>query len=54
MAILVAIRRLPSMGIVDFGSLRSNMYVRMQHFVRRTTFVPFQRLFFGDVRRGFM
>jgi hypothetical protein len=54
LAILVAIRRLPSMGVVDSGSLRSDRYVRMQHFVRRTTYVPFQRLFFGDVRRGFM
>jgi hypothetical protein len=34
-------------------SLRSDTYVRMQHFVRRTTYVPFRR-FWGDVRREFM
>jgi hypothetical protein len=28
-------------------------YVRMQHFVRRSTFVPFRR-FWGDVRRELM
>jgi hypothetical protein len=29
------------------------MYVRIQHFVRRTTYVPFRR-FLGDVRHEFM
>jgi hypothetical protein len=33
--------------------LRSDSYVRMQHFVRRSTYVPFRR-FLGDVRREFM
>jgi hypothetical protein len=39
-AILVAYRRFCGMGAADSRSLRSNMYVRMQYFVRRTTFVP--------------
>jgi hypothetical protein len=43
MAILVAVRRFPSMGVADFCSLRSYRYVRIQHFVRRITFVPFRR-----------
>jgi hypothetical protein len=33
--------------------LRSDSYVRMQHFVRRSTYVPFRR-FLGDVRREFI
>jgi hypothetical protein len=41
------------MGVVDSLSLCSDSYVRMQHFVRRTTFVPFRR-FLGHVRREFM
>jgi hypothetical protein len=41
------------MGVADSRSLRSITYVRMPHFVRRTTFVPFRR-FSGDVRREFM
>jgi hypothetical protein len=53
LAILVAIRRLSGMGVVDSRSLRSDNYVHMQHFVRRTTYVPFRR-FWGDVRREFM
>jgi uncharacterized membrane protein len=32
------------MGVADSRSLRFDSYVRMQHFVRRTTFVPFRRL----------
>jgi hypothetical protein len=51
--ILVAVRRFPSMGIGDSRSLRFDNYVRMQHFVRRNTFVPFRR-FCVDVRREFM
>jgi hypothetical protein len=43
MAILVADRRFPGMGAADSRSLRSHSYVRMQHFVRRTTYVPFRR-----------
>jgi uncharacterized membrane protein len=31
------------MGVDDSRSLRSNNYVRMQYFVRRTTCVPFRR-----------
>ena len=53
LAILVAVRRFPSMGAADSRSLRSDRYVRMKHFVRRTTYVPFRR-FWGDVRREFM
>jgi hypothetical protein len=53
LAILVAVRRFPGMGAADSRSLRSDSYVRMQHFVRRTTFVPFRR-FWGDERREFM
>jgi hypothetical protein len=41
------------MGAADFRSLRSDNYVRMQHFVRRSTYVPFRR-FWGDVRPEFM
>jgi hypothetical protein len=53
LAILVAVRRFHGMGAADSRSLRSDSYVRMQHFVRRYTSVPFQR-FWGDVRREFM
>jgi hypothetical protein len=45
-AILVAARRFVGMGVVDSRSLRYDCYFRMQHFVRRSTFVPF-RLFWG-------
>jgi hypothetical protein len=41
------------MGVADFRSLRSDMYVRLQHFVRRSAYVPFRR-FLGDVRHEFM
>jgi hypothetical protein len=51
-AILVAVRRFLGMGVADSRSLRSNSYVRMQHFVRRTTYVPFRR-FLGGLRREF-
>jgi hypothetical protein len=54
LAILVAVRRLPGMGAAaHFRSMRSNNYVRMQHFIHRSTFVPFRR-FLGDVRSEFM
>jgi hypothetical protein len=43
LAILVAVRRFPGMGAADSRSLRYDSYVRMQHFVRRSTFVPFWR-----------
>jgi hypothetical protein len=47
LAILVAVRRFPNMSVVDSRSLRSDNYVRLQHFVRRTISVPFWRLFGG-------
>jgi hypothetical protein len=53
MAILVAVRRFSGMGAADSRSLRYDSYVRMQHFVRQSTYVPFRR-FEGDVRREFM
>jgi hypothetical protein len=53
LAILVAFRRFSDMGAADSRSLRSDNYVRVQHFVRRSTYVPFRRLL-GDVRREFM
>jgi NAD-specific glutamate dehydrogenase len=53
LAILVAARRFHGMCASDSRSLRSDIYARMQHFVRRTTYVPFRR-FLGDVRREFM
>jgi hypothetical protein len=53
LAILVAVRRFPCMGAADSRFLRSDSYVRMQHFGRRSTSVPFRR-FLGDVRREFM
>jgi hypothetical protein len=43
LAILVVVRRFPCMGAADSRSLRASSYVRMQHFVRRYTYVPFQR-----------
>jgi hypothetical protein len=52
LAILVAIRRFPCMRAADSRSLRSGSYVLMEHFVRRSTSVPFRR-FLGDVRREF-
>jgi NAD-specific glutamate dehydrogenase len=53
LAIWVGARRFHGMGAADSRSLRSNNYVRMQHFVRRSIYVPFRR-FLGDVRREFM
>jgi hypothetical protein len=53
-AILVAARRrFLGMGATDSPSLRYDSYVRMEHFVRQSTFVPFRR-FLGDVRREFV
>jgi hypothetical protein len=46
----MVVRRYHGMGVVDFRSLRFDMYVRMQHFVRRATSVPFRRSW-GNVRR---
>jgi hypothetical protein len=54
LAILVPIRRFPGrMGVTDSRSLRFDIYVRMPHFVRRSTYVPFRR-FWGDMRRYFL
>jgi hypothetical protein len=53
LAILVAVRCFHGMGAADSRSLRSERYVRMQQFVRRSTYVPFRR-FLRDVRREFM
>jgi hypothetical protein len=53
LAILVVVRRFTGMGSADSRSLRSDSYVRMQHFVRRSTSGPFRR-FLGDVQREFM
>jgi hypothetical protein len=53
LAILLVVRRFLRMGAVDSSSLRYESYVRMQHFVLRTTCVPFRR-FGGSVRREFM
>jgi hypothetical protein len=40
MAILVEVRRFPCMGVADSRSLRFDIYVRVQHFVRRYTSLP--------------
>jgi hypothetical protein len=53
LATLVAVRRFHGMDITYSCSLRNDRYVRMYHFGRRTTYVPFRR-FLGDVRREFM
>jgi hypothetical protein len=53
LAISVTVRRFPSMGANDPRPLRSDSHVRKQHFVRRTTYVPFFGVFWG-VRREFM
>jgi hypothetical protein len=48
LAILVAVRPCPGIGTVDSRSLRSDNYVHMRHFVRKTTYFPFRR-FLGDL-----
>jgi hypothetical protein len=53
LAILMAVRRFHGMGVVESRSSRYDSYVLMQHFVGRTTCVPFRR-FWGDVRRESM
>ena len=50
---LVVFRRFHGMGVSDSRCLRSYSYVCMQHFVHRSTYVPFRR-FCGEVRRKFM
>jgi hypothetical protein len=52
LAILVTIRPFPGMDALDSRSFRCDSYGHMQHFVRRTTYVPF-RCFGGNVRREF-
>jgi hypothetical protein len=52
-AILVAVRRFLGMGVAYSRSLRYDNYIRMHHFVRRITYVPYRR-FLEDVRREFM
>jgi hypothetical protein len=47
LSISVVVRHFPSMGAAYYRSLRYDNYVRMQHFVRRTTYVPFRR-FWGE------
>jgi hypothetical protein len=41
LAILLVVRRFLGMGAADSRSLRSDIHVRMQHFVRRSTSAPF-------------
>jgi hypothetical protein len=53
LAILVDVRCFPGTDVADSCSMRSGNYVRMQHFVRRSTYVRFRR-FWGDVLREFM
>jgi hypothetical protein len=51
---LVTFRRFLGMGHADSRLLRCDSFVRMQHFVpRSTTYVPFRRCL-GDVRREFI
>jgi hypothetical protein len=42
-AILVAFRRIPGMSVANSRSLRSDIYVCMQHFARRYIHVAFRR-----------
>jgi hypothetical protein len=42
LAILVAVCRFSRMGVAKSRSLRYDCYARMQHFVRRSTCVPFR------------
>jgi hypothetical protein len=53
LAVLVVVRRFHGMGVAVSRSLRCDNYVHIQHFVRRTTSIPFWR-FWEDVRREFM
>jgi hypothetical protein len=54
LAILVAVCRFLGMGAANSArSLQSDSYVRIQNYVRRSTYVPFLR-FLWDVRREFM
>jgi hypothetical protein len=54
LTVYVAIRRFHGMSVADSRSSRSESYVRMTEFVRRSTsYVPFRR-FLGYVRRESM
>jgi hypothetical protein len=53
LAIMVAVRRFPSIDEADSRSLRYGSYARMKEFVRRSTYIPFRR-FLGDVSRESM
>jgi hypothetical protein len=53
LAMLVVVRRFPSMSVADSRSLRFDIYFRLPHFVRRTTFVPLRR-FLGMCEVNFM
>jgi predicted metal-binding protein len=53
LAILVGVSRFSCMGAANSRSLRFDNDVRMWHFIRRYTCVPFRR-FLGDVRRVYM
>jgi hypothetical protein len=48
LSILVPVRRFPGMGAFDSHSLRYYSYVRMHHFVRRSTYVPSRRFDLGE------
>jgi hypothetical protein len=50
MANLVAVRRFLGKGDANSRSLRSDNYVRVEHFVRRTAPILF-RHFWGGMRR---
>jgi hypothetical protein len=50
LAILVAARRFHGTGVANSRLLRLDGYVRMEHFVRRSTCITFRR-FWGDVPR---
>jgi hypothetical protein len=53
LAILVTVRRFHGMVVADSRSIRYDNYVRMQHFVRRSTSFPFP-WFLRDVQQELM
>ena len=50
LATFVAVRHFRGMGAGDSRSLHYYIYVRMHHFVRQTTYVPYRRFggMFGE------
>jgi hypothetical protein len=42
LAILVVVRRFPSMGATEYRFLRSESYARMKEFVWQSTYVPYR------------